>query len=225
MHVAIDLGENNTLVAAWKDGQLADEPALVVRLPGLVHFEPEAGADPWSRTRLQKYVAHIHREYLLPTRLVIYSAAVAIPGVPGLSIRRRLLDVLEESLGLEEALVVPRSLAQVAGFQLNRPQSLGDIMLLEVQGNEAEASFLSTYPGVTITLEGRCRGDARVIREKAAQLGFLSPGGWNFDRLYLCGDASPDSPIGSLLAGIPQRIPIQAADDLPLTAVRGLHPQ
>ncbi|MEQ8202118.1 MAG: hypothetical protein ABRQ24_11940, partial [Syntrophomonadaceae bacterium] len=47
----------------------------------------------------------------------------------------------------------------------------------------------------------------------------------NFDRLYLCGDASPDSPIGSLLAGIPQRIPIQAADDLPLTAVRGLHPQ
>ncbi len=225
MHVAIDLGENDTWLAAWTEGQPVSHPALIVKVPGLAHFGPEATGDPWSRAQLQKYIAYLHREYLLPTRKVIDSASAAIPGVPPLSVRRRLLDVLNETLGLEEALVVPRSLAQAAGFQFHYPQPLGDLILLEAQGNLAEATFLNTFPGITITLEGQCRGDARVIREMASHLGFLAAGSWNFDCLFISGDIDPESPLGQLAAGLPQRISVQAADDFPWAAVQGLHPQ
>ena len=225
MHVAIDLGENDTWLAAWTEGQPVSHPALIVKVPGLTRFGLEAGGDPWSRAQLQKYLAWLHREYLLPTRQVIDSASAAIPGVPPLLVRRRLLDVLKETLGLEEALVVPCSLARAAGFQFHRPQPLGDIILLEAQGDQAEATFLSTYPGITITLEGQCRGDARAIRDKAALLGFLAPGGWNFDGLYISGDIDPASPLGQLAASLPQRIMVQAANDFPWAVVQGLHPQ
>jgi len=225
MHVAFDLSENYTLLAAWIEGQPVENPALIVKVPGLAHFGPESGDDPWSRAQLQNYIAWLHREYLLPTRQVIDSASAAIPGVPALLARQRLLDVLKETLGLEEALIVPRSLARAAGFQFHRAQPLGDIILLDVQGNQAETTFLSTFPGITITLEGQCRGDARLIREKAAQLGFLSASGWNFDSLYVAGDIDPESILGQLVASLPQRIPVQSADDFPWAAVQGLHPQ
>ncbi len=225
MHVAIDLGENDTLLAAWTEGQPVSHPALIVKVPGLAHFGLKAGGDPWSRAQLQKYLTWLHSEYLLPTRQVIDSASAAIPGVPPLFVRRRLLDMLKETLGLEEALVVPRSLARAAGFQFHHPQPLGDIILLDAQDNQAEATFLSTFPGVTITLEGQCRGDARAIREKAAHLGFFAPGGWNFDCLFISEDIDPASPLGQLAISLPQRIPVQAANDFPWAVVQGLHPQ
>lgn len=224
MHIAMDLGENNTRLAAWKEGQPANDPSLLVKLPGLAHFDLESGSDPWNQAHLQKYINYLQREYLLPTRQAIDSAAAAIPGVPGLLRRRRILDVLEETLGLDGAQVVPRSLAGAAGFQLHRPESLGDMMLLEAQGDEVEATFLSSYPGFAVTLEGQCRGDARFIRDMAAQLGFFSSNGWNLDNLYLSGDIIPGTPMEQLIASVPQRIPVHCADDLPLAAVQGLSP-
>lgn len=222
MRVVMDLGSNSTRLAAWREGQPLDNPSISVRLPGLDDFVSPGDADGWSREEFQRYITFLNREFLLPSRLAVSAVAAALPGIPGLALRRSLLEAIEAVLGLEEAVVVPRCLAMAAGWQLRHQQSLGDLMVLNGLNKEMEVAFLSTCPGVTLTLEGLCAGDNRVIRDKAAQLGFLDASGWNFDRLYLLGDVDAHTDLGQWLSNLPQRVSVHHDHDPALAVTEGL---
>lgn len=222
MRVVIDLGPNSTQLAAWREGQSPDNPSISVRLPGLTDFAGPGDANGWSREELQRYITFLNQEFLLPSRLVVSTVAAALPGIPGLAQRRSLLEAIEAVLGLEEAVVVPRCLAMAAGWQLRHGQALGNLMVLNGLDEEGGAAFLSASPGVTLTLEGLCAGDNRIIRHKAAQLGFLDASGWNLDRLYLLGDVDADPDLGRLLSNLPQRVSVHHDDDPALAVTQGL---
>lgn len=222
MHIVMDLGHKSTLLAAWREGQPMDDPSILINLPGLNDSTTRMNDDPWSRTSLYRYVAYLHREYLLPSRLPIKSLAAAIPGISGLPLRRIMLDVFEEVLGLEEAIIVPRFLAMAAGWQLHSPQSLGNMMVLDAQDEEGEVAFLSACSDVTLTLEDQYRGNASTIREAATRLGFLSSSGWNLDHLYLLNEVGADTKMGRLISSLPNRVTIHNGDDPARAVMEGL---
>ncbi len=222
MHVVIDMGDKNTVLAAWREGQPLDDPSILVNLPGLNDSTTGVNDDPWSRASLYRHVTNLYREYLLPSRLSIRSLAAAIPDISGVPLRRTLLDVFEEVLGLEEAIIVPRFLAMAAGWQLHSPQSLGNIMVLDAQDEEEEVAFISACPDVTLTLEGQYPGNLRTIREAAARLGFLSSSGWNLDHLYLLNNVGANSQIRRLISGLPSRVTIHNGDNPGRAVMEGL---
>ncbi len=223
MHVAIDLGEKHTYLACWDTGRPVSDACISVKIPGLAVLNPSAGSSLWARDSLWKYISYIHREYLLPSRMVIESAALAVPDIFSLNSRRVLLDVFEEVLGLAEVMIIPHFIALAVGYQLRHEFSLtGDVMVLEVKESSFDCAFLSVTDGVGITLEKQSRVTLNQVMELAEKQGYWSPSGWKLDHLLLLGNDSQIPALEGFVASLPPNLNVISDSDLSSYATEGL---
>lgn len=222
MHAAIDLGESNTYLACWDTSRPVSDAWIRVCIPGLAKFNSSTGGSVWNRDNLREYISHIYCEYLLPSRMVIESAALALPGIFDLNSRRLILDILEEILGLAEVMIIPHAIALVAGCQLRHQLPLsGDVMVLEAKETSFDFAFLSVVKGIGITLEKQFTGNLAQIMKQAEKHGYSSASGWRLDHVLLSGNSSNIPETAQLLASLPANINIISAD-LAFAAAEGL---
>ncbi len=221
MHIAIDLGLHNSLLVCWKQGQPLDQPSISVRLPGLAVFKPEPAANLWSRPSLESYLGYLYREYMLPSRMVINSAAIAVPQIMGLKIRRQLLDIMEEVMGIDKVTIVPRYLALAAGYYLSNELTSGDIIIVDIKDTQADFAFVSVCPEV-ITLERQATGGLTELREEAERLGYLSPSGWNIDHVVVFGDGNDQNEMNIWLSSLAKKINIKPETNPAIRIAEGL---
>ena len=223
MHVAIDLGETHTYLACWDTGQPVTDACIRVKIPGLAVLNSKMGSSSWARDSLREYISYIHREYLLPSRMVIESAALAVPDIFDLNSRRLLLDVFEEALGLAEVMIIPHFIALVAGYQLLHQFPLaGDVMVLETKEASFDCAFLSVVDGIGITLEKQSRGILNQVIKLAEMQGYWSPSGWKLDHLLLPGNSSNVPEIEEFVASLPTNLNIISGPDLSSATTEGL---
>lgn len=225
MHVVIDLGETHSYLACWERGNTLDDACINIKLPGVALFQPTAGENSWQRENLRAYFAYLYHEYLLPSRIIIESAALAIPEIFDLKSRRILLDILEEIFGLYEAAVIPHSLALLAGVQMRTPhlQLYGDVMVIEEQeASSYKFAFISVIETIGITLEKQFSGSISEFLAVAEQNGYHSSKGWRFDHLLLAGSHAPNPTIEEFIASLPPNLNVINALDLDFAATEGL---
>jgi hypothetical protein len=223
MHVVVDLGEMHSCLACWEKGSSLDEACISVRIPGIAAFQSGSGAACWERRHLREYLSFINREYLIPSRLIIESAALAVPDILNLSTRRILLDILEETFGLYEAIIIPHPLALTAGILGSRADSApaGDILLIEPQKSGFSCAFVSIIDETGITLEKQFTGSTSDILPAAELLGYYSAQGWTLNHIILAGIDAWDPVIAFISALVPA-VNIVCIDDPGSTAAEGL---
>ncbi len=225
MHVAIDLGEINTHLACWDQGKLPADASIMLKIPGLGRCDEGLTNPPWSKEILLAYFTKLYREYLLPSRLVLDSIALSVPNVFSLINRRTLLDVIEETLGLPEAVILPNPIAVTAGYQLRNPQRplAGDILMVESLDSSFRFSILSQTEASGITLEKQFAGQITDLLREAEQAGFYSDSVWTFDCLLLGGDYRDNPAFGAFINFLPPSIIIISEPDMSLAAIAGLY--
>lgn len=224
MHVVVDLGEMHSCLACWEKGNSLDEACISVRIPGVAAFQPGSGAACWERRHLRAYLSFINREYLIPSRLIIESAALAVPDILTLATRRVLLDILEETCGLYEASIIPHPLALTAGM-LGQPAdsaSAGDILLIEPQKSGFSCAFVSIIDETGITLEKQFTGNAPDILAEAQLLGYCSAQGWTLNHIILSGVGAQDPAAAAFISSLAPAVNIICINDPGFTAAEGL---
>jgi hypothetical protein len=172
MHVVIDLGEIHSWLTCWERGKPLEDACIKIKLPGVTAFKSEVDQNPWQRENLRAYFSYLYHEYLLPSRIIIESAALATPVIFDLNARRILLDILEEIFGLYEASIIPHSIALIAGTQMRTPHLplSGDVLVIKAQESSYNFTFISIIETIGITLEKQFSGDIPGLRDKLHQL-------------------------------------------------------
>lgn len=224
MHVVIDLGEMHTYLACWERGKPLHDACIKLRLPGVTAFKPTAGRYSWERENLRDYFSYLYREYLLPSRIMIESASLAIPGIFDLKARRVLLDILEEIFGLYEASIIPHPIALIAGLQMHtHPLPLsGDVLLIEAQESSYNFAFISIIETIGITLEKQFSGAISELLAEAERTGYYSAAGWRLDHILLAGSHAQNSTMEAFFASLPPDLNVIHGHDLEFTAAEGL---
>ncbi len=224
MHVVIDLGEMLTCVSCWEKGRSREEACISVRIPGLAAYRSVPDPLCWERQNLRDYLTFIYREYLLPSRLVIESAALATHAIFNLTARRTLLDILEEIFGLYEASIIPHPLALTVGLQLDPAQPIlaGDLLLIEKQKSSYCCSFVSVIDNAGITLEKQFCGSISAVRAEAERYGYYSNQRWNLDYIILAGVNDQDPAAAAFISALAPAVNIICHDDPGFTATEGL---
>jgi len=225
MHVVIDLGDTHSYLACWEKGKPLEEACIKIKLPGVAIFNSAGGEYPWQRENLRAYFSFLYREYLLPSRVLIESAALSIPGIFDLNSRRMMLDILEEIFGLYEATIIPHSLALIAGIQMRTPHPplLGDVMVIEEQESSYyNFAFISIIETIGITLEKQFRGSVPQVLEAAERYGYHSAKGWRFDHILLAENDVQNPTIETFISSLPPALNVINAHDLGFAAADGL---
>lgn len=224
MHVAIDLGETHSYLACWEKGTTLEDACIKIKLPGVAAFRAVGSEYAWQPANMHAYFSFIYHEYLLPVRIIIESAALAIPGIFGLNMRRMMLDILEEIFGLYEATIIPHPLALIAGIQMHTPFSLwGDVMVLEERElSYYNCAFISIIETIGITLEEQLSGTMAEVLEAAELHGYNPAQGWRFDHLLLAGSPDFNPILESFIASLPPTLNVIDASDLDFLAAEGL---
>lgn len=224
MHVVVDLGENYSYLVCWEKGQFLDDACIKVKLPGIASFRSPGEDSSWEYDQLNRYLSYIQREYLLPSRRIIESAALAIPDIFDLRHRRILLDIMEEILGLYEASIIPRSLALLAGMQMRNPQSelSGDVLLIDESGPGCRCALVSIIDKIGLTLETQVDGSVAELLQQAAGTGYYAAGTWHIDQVVLSCPAVNNPAITKLITALPPHVNIIHGNDLEFAAAEGL---
>jgi len=211
MHIAIDLGERYTYLLAWEPGHELNQACIRVMIPGLGTFDSDRNDQSWSQETLSAHLSYLQREYLLPSRKTIHSAALAVPGMWSLSSRRAALHALEEILGLDRIPIIPQPLAMAAGFNLHCPgQSLsGDVLLIQVSPSGPDMALLSLTDSGGMILERQFRSELAGWEPAFTAYGYSGPNGSEIDRILVCADLEqhgwPDT-IPALIQAIPIQV-------------------
>jgi hypothetical protein len=224
MHVVIDLGEMHSYLACWEIGKSWEDASIRVKLPGVAAFCPAAGNYSWERENLREYFSFIHREYLIPSRMIIESAALAIPSIFNLATRRILLDVLEEIFGLYEASIIPHPIALIAGILMGTSHlSLsGDILVIEAKQSGYNFAFVSIIDTLGITLEKQFSGDLADVLAEADRNAYHSGRGWHLDHILLSGYTANNPATAAFITSLPPDLNVIYGPDLEFTAAEGL---
>ncbi len=222
MHVVIDLGDKHTYLACWERGKPLEDACIKVKLPGVAAFKATFGKLSWERENLREYFSYLYREYLMPSRVVIESASLAIPCIFDLNGRRILLDILEEIFGLYEASIVPHPLALINGIQMRTSPLPGDILVIEGQESHYNFAFMSIIETVGLTLEKQCSGEIADILTEAERTGYHSTEGWRLDHLVLAEIHANDPAMDGFIAALPPDLNVIYGHDLEFTAAEGL---
>jgi len=224
MHVVIDLGEMHSYLACWEMGKSLEDACIKVKLPGVAAYKSTVGNSSWEREILREYFSFIYREYLVPSRMIIESAALTIPSIYDLNIRRLLLDVLEEVFGLYEATIIPHPIALVAGIQMNLSQLplFGDVLVIEERESSYSFAFVSIIDPIGITLEKQFSGDISNILAEADRHAYHSAQGWHLDHILLAGNPASNPATAAFIASLPPDLNVICRDDLDFTAAEGL---
>ena len=224
MHVAIDLGEKRSYLACWESGREMDDAIIKVSIPGLADFT--ANSDSFTRNpqNIQNYFLRLRREYLLPSRQPLESAALAVPEILPLSARAEMLRAAEETLGLEEAKIIPRPLAIVAGYNLqNRSHPLrGDVLLLQARELGLDCTWLSITETAGIILETQIRADLAEVVQELATHGCQAQATGRFDYVLAAADLASAPGIEEFLATLPGNPQVIYETALGFKAVQGL---
>ncbi|MEQ8235829.1 MAG: hypothetical protein ABRQ23_03535 [Syntrophomonadaceae bacterium] len=222
MHVAFDLGEKYTYLVAWEPGHDLDQACIRVMIPGPGPFDSDRDDLSWSKETLCTHLAHLQREYLLPSRKTIHSAALAVPGIWSLASRRTALHVMEEILGLDQVPIIPRPLALAAGFNLHCPvQSLsGDVLLIQELPSGLDMALLSLTDSGGMVLERQFGSDPSGLEPVLTGCGYSGPNGSGIDQILISSvQEQPD--WQDTMPAWAQAVPIQVYVD-PFTAADGL---
>ena len=222
MHVVIDLGEMHTYLACWERGKPLEDACIKVKLPGVAAFKATFGKLSWERENLREYFSYIYREYLMPSRIIIESAGLAIPRIFDLNGRRILLDILEEIFGLYEATIVPHPLAQINGIQMRTAPLSGDVLVIEEQESHYNFAFMSIIETVGLTLEKQCSGEIADMMTEAERHGYHSTEGWRLDHLVLAEIHANDPAMDAFITSLPPDLNVIYGHDLEFTAAEGL---
>jgi len=222
MHVVIDLGEMHTYLACWERGKPLEDACIKVKLPGVAAFKSTFGKLSWERENLREYFSYLYREYLMPSRILIESASLAIPCIFDLNGRRILLDILEEILGLYEASIVPHPLALINGIQMRTSPLSGDVLVIEGQESHYNFAFMSIIETIGITLEKQCSGEIADMLTEAERNGYHSTEGWRLDHLVLAGNYAQVPAMDGFIASLPPDLNVIYGRDLEFTAAEGL---
>jgi|GEM_PF-997340 len=223
MHITIDLGETHTHLACWEKGKLLPDACIRVRIPGIARFSPSCGKSSWDHEILHDYFSRLYREYLLPSRMIVESAAVSVPEIFDLNTRRIILNVLEETLGLFKVNITPHAIALIAGYKMMNPYTslTGDVMIIEVRESSLDFAFLSITAATGITLEKQFSGDLSMVQEYVEQNGFYSTEGWSLNHLLIIGENLNVQELDAFITTMPANINPIYIDD-PFTAAEGL---
>jgi hypothetical protein len=224
MHVAIDLGEKYTYLVCWEKGKPLADACIRVRIPGLEVFNYNNNKYFHDRDGMRDYFFHLYQEYLLPSRIMVESAAVSLTSILNLNTRRMLLDVLEEVLGLPDVSIIPQPIALVYGCYLRNPHLTltGDIVVIQIQETELDFAFLSITATGSIILERHFTGDISRAKAEADLIGFHSWEGWKIDSLLL-GEEPPYSPeIEDFIDSLPKDVNIISEQNLQFASAEGL---
>lgn len=222
MHVAIDLGERYTYLVAWEAGHDLDQACIRVMIPGPGPFDSLGNELSWSKETLSAHLAHLQREYLLPSRKPIDSAALAVPGIWSLASRRVVLHVIEEILGLQRVPIIPRPLALAAGFNLHCPtQSLsGDVLLIQVLPSGLDMAVLSLTDSGGMILERQFQIDLAGLELALSAFDYSAPNGLVIDQILI--SAAQEQPDWrDTMPAWAQAVLIEVYD-APFTAADGL---
>jgi hypothetical protein len=224
MHVAIDLGNKYTYLACWEKGKPLADACIRVRIPGMTRFSYTTAKSFRDRDGMREYFYHLYREYLLPSRIMVESAAVSLPSIFNLNTHRMLLDILEEVLGLPEVSIIPQPIALVYGYHLRNPHLplTGNIMVIQIQEAELDFAFLSVTDTAGITLEKQLTGRLSRAQEEADLIGFHSPEGWKLDSVFWGGEQPYPPVLEELISYLPKAANIISGQDLQFAAAEGL---
>jgi len=222
MHVAIDLGERYTYLVAWEPGNDLDQACIRVMIPGPGPFDSDGNDQSWSKENLCTHLAHLQREYLLPSRKTIHSAALAVPGIWSLTSRRLALHAIEEILGLDQVPIIPRPLALAVGYNLHCPgQSLsGDVLVIQDLSSGLEMAMLSLTDSGGMILERQFSSDLTGLEAALTASGHSGPNGLGIDNI-LISSAQEQPDWQDTMPAWAQAVPIQAYVP-PFTAADGL---
>ncbi|PKM77261.1 MAG: hypothetical protein CVU90_08115 [Firmicutes bacterium HGW-Firmicutes-15] len=224
MHVAMDLGNKYTYLACWEKGRPLSDACISVRIPGVAWFSYTTSKSFRDRDGMREYLDHLYREYILPSRIMVESAAVSLPYIFNLNTHRMLLDVLEEVLGLPEVSIMPQPLALVHGYNLQNPQLplTGDIMVIQTNESELHFAFLSIMDTAGLTLEKQFTGSLSQAQKEAELIGFYSPEGWKLDSVLLGEEPPYPQCLDELIRSLPKEVNIISEQNLQFTTVDGL---
>jgi hypothetical protein len=224
MHVAINLGEEYSHLAGWENDRDLDDACIKVRLPGLARFNTNDQPYQWDLHSVGVYIAYLQREYLLPSRKIVESAALSVPGNWTLRARKALLKLIEEILGLEEAKIIPQPLALTAGYnRRHRSQVLrGDIMI--IQGTESSPDFalLSSSETAGIVLETQFRGDFSRARQELAAHGYRDSSGWRLDYVLVMDQSFSSLQLEEFLSTLAGETEVICQSEKDFAAAEGL---
>jgi len=224
MNIAIDLGNTYSFLICWDNTRSVTDAYIKVKVQGI---NPSATHDNscWDAQALHEYLFHLYREYILPSRLVVESAALSVPDILDLNHRRILLDIMEEMLGLAEVSILPRPIALLCGYQLHNPQfpADGDVMIIHLHEKKADLSLLSITETGGITLENYFPAVLPLPFNEAILNDFYSPQEWNWDLVLLTADKSNFLPVENWWASLVPNTNIVVADNLQFAAAEGLY--
>lgn len=223
MHVVIDLGEKYSSLVCWERGRYLDDACIKIKLPGLAVLQASPNKT-WDYDNLHKYISYLYREYLLPSRKIIESAALAVPDIFDLRRRRILLDILEEILGLYEAIIIPHPIALAAGIRMHNPHPplSGDILVVEKQELNYNFAFISIIDTVGITLEKQFSGDFPDLLAEADRSGYYTAAGWRLDHLLLAGNCAQGPTMSAFLGNMSADLNVIYDQEPNYTAAEGL---
>ncbi|MDD4802205.1 MAG: hypothetical protein PHF24_04600 [Syntrophomonas sp.] len=221
MHLAIDLGNKCTFLAGWENGKLTTDYCIRVRIPGMTRFIFNTAESFLDREGMQEYFSHLYREYILPSRMIVESAAISYPAILDLNTHRMILDVLEEVMELPEVIIVPQPLALVNGYNLHNPLRplSGDIMVIQP---DESLDFISIMNDGRVILEKHVAGSVANVRKEAESIGFYSNAGWNLDMVLWENDISYTPILEELLNSLPEKVNIMGVGNLQSISVDGL---
>lgn len=187
MHIAIDLGEEFSYLVCWETGREVEDTSIRVKIPGPGKYNSPAYSRAWTKTTLGDYLAYLHREYLLPSRKLIESAAVSVPDIWPLRARASLLQAMEEVMGLASAQIIPQPLALAAGHNLLNlgPALEGEVLLVQdhLPGLDMACLYISSAGGTILEKHFPATDPAGAGPE--ALPGYLAGDGCRFDSILI----------------------------------------
>ncbi len=224
MHVAIDFGNKYTYLACWEKGKPLMDACIRVRIPGVTSFNYTTAESFRDRDGVREYLNHLYREYILPSRIMVESAAISFPTILNLNTHRIIISVMEEVLGLPEVSIIPQPLAIVHGYNLQNPHlpMTGDIMVIQINEAELHFAFLSIIDTVGITLEKQFTGSLAQAQKEAELIGFYSPAGWKLDSVLLEEERPYPLELDELIISLPKEVNIISGQNLQFATVDGL---
>ena len=223
MNIAIDLGYLYSFLVCWDSTRPVTDAYIRVKVQGM-NASATHTHSCWDAQALRAYLFHLYREYILPSRLVVKSAALSVPDILDLNHRRILLDIMEEMLGLAEVSILPRPIALLCGYQLHNPHfsTDGDVMIIQLHERKADLSLLSITETGGITMEKHFPAVLPVPLNEAILRDFHSNPEWKWNLVLLTTDNSDFLPAKDWWASLLPNTNLVVADNLQFGAAEGL---